>query len=81
MRYPKEVVGTAIGFSQLFAQFGGFLAVSICGSLVQKTAAGFDHTNVMLLFAGLSLATAFFGLLLEDNKKYGFEAGKSDLSA
>ena len=67
MRYPKEVVGRVIGFSNGIAQFGGFLSSLVAGYLVIERA---DHSyyfgNVFLFWALLAVAAVFaFGLSSE----------------
>lgn len=66
MRFPKQMVGTAIGVSNGFGQLGSFCCPLICGFLVTTTAAGVSYTKVWLMFAFFALICTVFSLLLNE---------------
>jgi sugar phosphate permease len=67
MRYPKEVVGRVIGYSNGTAQFGGFLCPLIAGYLViERADKSYYFGNVFLFFSFLAaFAIIVFALLNE----------------
>ena len=67
VRYPKEIVGTAVGVSNGFGQLGAFCAPLIAGFLVVTNASGTSYTNVFIFFAGLALVAAVFAFFLDEN--------------
>ncbi len=59
IRYPKHIVGSAVGFSNGIGQMGAFLSPLMAGFLVYKNEAGvafYDH--VFFMFAGCTLIAA-----------------------
>jgi nitrate/nitrite transporter NarK len=66
IRYPKEVVGSAVGLSNGFGQFGSFVAPLIAGLLVKETAGVVSYTNVFIFFAVLSIMAAVGALFLSE---------------
>ncbi|NHM25765.1 MFS transporter [Desulfofundulus sp. TPOSR] len=73
IRYPKETLGFASGFSNGSGQFGSFVAPLVAGYLVVKTATGVDYSNVFTFFALLALGGAVCALLMSE-KPYHYEA-------
>lgn len=79
LRYPKEVVGRIIGFSNGFAQFGGFLSPVVAGYLVvERVDKSYYFGNVFLFWSILAVgAVLAFGLSkespIEDVSKYELE--------
>lgn len=71
IRYPKEIVGSAVGFSNGFGQFGSFIAPLVAGFLVVKTAEGIFYTKVFTFFALLSVVGFIFTLFM-DEKTYDY---------
>jgi sugar phosphate permease len=60
MRYPKEVVGRVIGFSNGIAQFGGFLCPIIASYLVvERVDKSYDFGRVFLFWSILAFAAVF----------------------
>jgi sugar phosphate permease len=75
LRYPKEVVGRAMGFTNGFGQFGSFLSPLIAGYLVITRADDmFDFGNVFLFWSILALVAVIFVCFLRetpiDHSKY-----------
>lgn len=66
IRYPKEVVGSAVGLSNGFGQFGSFVAPMIAGMLVKETAGVISYTNVFIFFAVLSIMASVGALILSE---------------
>ncbi|MFZ5631335.1 MAG: MFS transporter [Bacillota bacterium] len=71
IRYPKEVVGSAVGFSNGFGQFGSFIAPLVAGFLVVKTAEGIFYTKVFAFFSILAAIGFVFTLFLSE-KTYDY---------
>ncbi len=75
LRYPKEVVGRAMGFTNGFGQFGSFISPLIAGYLViTKTDDLFDFGNVFLFWSILAFVAVVFVCFLRetpiDHSKY-----------
>ena len=66
MRYPKEALGSALGFASTIGQMGAFLSPLAAGYLVQKTATGANYGNVFYMFAGCCVLGAIVTLLLNE---------------
>jgi sugar phosphate permease len=67
MRFPKQMVGTAIGVSNGIGQLGSFCCPLLCGFMVTTTAAGaVSYTKVWLMFAVFALICTIFSLLLNE---------------
>lgn len=68
IRYPKNVVGSAVGLSNGFGQLGSFVSPLIAGFLVVKTASGYSYTGAFIFFAALSVLAALGTLFLKEDK-------------
>lgn len=68
IRYPKDMVGSAVGLSNGFGQLGAFVAPLIAGFLVVKTAGGYSYTGAFIFFAGLSVLASVLALVLRESK-------------
>jgi sugar phosphate permease len=66
VRYPKEIVGTAIGVSNGFGQLGSFMAPLVAGFLVVVKGSVTSYTNVFIFFAALALIAAIFAFMLDE---------------
>ena len=67
IRYPKEVVGRIIGYSNGFAQFGGFLCPLISSYLVVERAdKSYYFGNVFVFWTGLAVACIFLFALAKE---------------
>jgi len=67
IRYPREIVGTAVGISNGFGQFGAFLAPLIAGYLVvEKAGGGASYIRVFIFFAALAVIAAILTLVLSE---------------
>ncbi|MEA4926786.1 MAG: MFS transporter [Syntrophomonadaceae bacterium] len=66
VRYPKEIVGTAIGVSNGFGQLGSFVAPLVAGFLVVVNASGTFYTKAFIFFAALALVAAVFAFFLDE---------------
>ncbi len=67
MRYPKEVVGRAMGITNGIGQFGAFVSPLIAGYLVTTRAdESFDFGNVFIFWSALALVAVIFVLLLKE---------------
>ncbi|WP_425805698.1 MFS transporter [Desulfitobacterium sp. Sab5] len=70
MRFPKQMVGTAIGISNGFGQLGSFLAPFAAGFLVKTSASGaVSYNNVFIMFAGMALIAGVLSLFLSEKPK------------
>ena len=70
LRYPKHVVGTAVGFSNGIGQLGAFLSPLLAGYLVHTTETGqVLYDNVFIMFAGCCAIAAIAAAML-DEKTY-----------
>ncbi|MCL4534718.1 MAG: MFS transporter [Bacteroidetes bacterium] len=69
MRYPKEMIGTVTGITQMIGQFGSFVAPTIAGFLViAKTAtSAANYTNVFLLFMVAALVGIALSLVISES--------------
>lgn len=67
LRYPKEIVGSAIGLSNGFGQLGAFISPLVAGYLVVKTAAGNNYTNVFIFFSAMALLATIMTFFLKEN--------------
>jgi len=79
MRYPKEVVGRAMGFTNGVGQFGSFISPLIAGYLVVTLLDGsYDFSNVFLFWSGLAflavISTYFLKETPIDHSKYESES-------
>ena len=79
MRYPKEVVGRAMGFTNAIGQFGSFVSPLIAGYLVVTLLDGsYDFSNVFLFWSVLALlaviSTCFLKETPIDYSKYEAES-------
>ncbi len=68
IRYPKEIVGSAVGLSNGFGQLGSFIAPLIAGFLVVKTASGYSYTGAFIFFAALAVVASIGTLFLKEDK-------------
>ena len=68
IRYPKDVVGSAVGLSNGFGQLGSFIAPLIAGFLVVKTAGGYSYTGAFVFFSALAVVASILTLFLKENK-------------
>ncbi len=70
MRFPKQMVGTAIGVSNGFGQFGSFCAPFAAGFMVKTSASGaVSYTNVFIMFAIMSLIAGILSLYLNEKPR------------
>lgn len=60
MRYPKELVGTVTGVTQMIGQFGSFIAPTVAGFLVVTGKGISNYTDVFRLF----MVAAIIGIVL-----------------
>ncbi len=67
LRYPREVMGKAIGFSNFVWQMGAFVAPMAAGYLVTKTAEGFSYAGAFSFFAAMSLVGAILVCFLDES--------------
>lgn len=67
LRYPKEVVGCAVGLSNFVWQMGAFFAPVVAGFLVTKTDVGFSYTGAFALFGGMCLCGALLVFWLDES--------------
>jgi sugar phosphate permease len=79
MRYPKEVVGRAMGFTNGIGQFGSFVSPLIAGYLVVTLLDGsYDFSNVFLFWSVLALlaviSTCFLKETPIDHSKFEVES-------
>ena len=84
LRYPKEVVGSAVGLANGIGQLGAFLSPLLAGYLVQKTATGISYDKVFLMFAGCAACAAVVTCLLKEDTfviKRDQDAQQADTSA
>ncbi len=81
IRYPKHVVGTAMGASNLIGQMGAFLSPLLAGFLVYKDEAGVAYYDkVFIMFAGCSFIAALaVSFLNEKTYKQEDNAQKSSM--
>ena len=67
MRYPKEVVGRAMGFTNGIGQFGSFVSPLIAGYLVVTLQDGsYDFSNVFLFWSVLALLAVISTYFLKE---------------
>ena len=67
MRYPKEVVGRAMGFTNGIGQFGSFVSPLIAGYLVVTMQDGsYDFSNVFLFWSVLALLAVISTYFLKE---------------
>ncbi|EAX47029.1 major facilitator superfamily MFS_1 [Thermosinus carboxydivorans Nor1] len=66
VRYPKEVLGSAIGLANGIGQLGAFLSPLLAGYLVEKTAQGIFYDKVFFMFAACSALGALVTCLLKE---------------
>lgn len=68
IRYPKDIVGSAVGLSNGFGQLGSFAAPLVAGFLVVKTASGYSYTGAFIFFAVLAVLASIGTLFLKEDK-------------
>lgn len=68
IRYPKDIVGSAVGLSNGFGQLGSFVSPLVAGFLVVKTASGYSYTGAFVFFAALSVLASIGTLFLKEDK-------------
>lgn len=66
MRYPKEVVGTALGVTNSLAMVGALSSPFAAGYLVRPTATGYSYEGVFLMLVAVSALSALATLLLRE---------------
>lgn len=66
VRYPKEVVGSAVGLTNGIGQMGAFLSPLVAGYLVEKTAQGIFYDKVFFMFAACAALGAVVTMLLKE---------------
>jgi len=66
VRYPKEVVGFASGFSNGAGQFGAFTAPLVAGYLVRQTPSGPNFAYAFVFFAALNLLALVCTVFMKD---------------
>lgn len=71
IRYPKEILGSAVGISNGIGQFGSFIAPLVAGFLVIKNAEGIFYTQVFAFFSVVAIVGLIFTLFLNE-KTYDF---------
>ena len=79
LRYPKEVVGRAMGITNGVGQFGSFISPLVAGYLVLTLDDGvLDFRNVFIFWSALALcATVFISFLKETPRDAAkFEIGE-----
>ncbi|MFC1670519.1 MFS transporter [Spirochaetota bacterium] len=79
LRYPKEVVGRAMGITNSIGQFGAFISPLIAGYLViTMPDKSYDFGNVFLFWSILAFAAAICALFLKESpidfEKFEIEA-------
>ncbi|MDR7868224.1 MAG: MFS transporter [Sporomusaceae bacterium] len=67
LRYPKEVVGSAVGLTNGIGQLGAFLSPLAAGYLVEKTAQGIFYDKVFYMFAACAAMGALVTFLLKED--------------
>jgi sugar phosphate permease len=68
IRYPKHLVGRAVGFANGIGQLGAFLSPLIAGFLVTTSESGqILYDNVFIMFASCSVIGAIAVALLNEN--------------
>jgi len=75
VRYPKEVIGRAMGLTNGLGQFGAFISPMIAGYLViTMPDKSYDFANVFIFWSILALVAAVAALMLKeepvDHSKY-----------
>ncbi len=81
MRYPKEVVGRAMGITNGVGQFGSFLSPLISGYLVVTLPdASYDFGKVFLFWSLLALCAASSSFFLKESRVdcSGYEINSND---
>lgn len=68
IRYPKDIVGSAVGLSNGFGQLGSFVAPLVAGFLVVKTTSGYSYTGAFVFFAALAVLASIGTLFLKEDK-------------
>lgn len=68
IRYPKHIVGSAVGLSNGFGQLGAFVAPLVAGFLVVKTSSGYSYTGAFIWFAVLAVLASVGTLFLKEDK-------------
>lgn len=66
LRYPKEIIGSAIGLANGFGQLGAFISPMAAGYLVIKTPLGNNYTNVFIFFSVMALLAAIITFFLSE---------------
>ncbi len=80
VRYPKEVIGRAMGLTNGLGQFGAFISPMIAGYLViTMPDKSYDFANVFIFWSILALVAAVAALMLKeepvDHSKYEIAKG------
>jgi MFS family permease len=67
IRYPKHIIGTAVGISNGIGQLGAFLSPLVAGYLVYTSEAGqILYDNVFIMFASCCAIAAVAACLLNE---------------
>ncbi len=66
IRYPKEVVGSAMGFSNAVGMMGAFASPLLAGYLVEKTPTGASYDKVFIMFAISAGIAAVISFILKE---------------
>ena len=83
LRYPKEVVGRAMGITNGMGQFGSFLSPLIAGYIVITNADGsFDFKNVFIFWSALAVCATILVIFINEKpvnaSKYEIEEPESN---
>ena len=68
LRYPKEMVGTAMGISTGIGQLGAFCGPFIAGFLIEGTAGGDSFSRIFFMFAISSFLTGTLAIFLKNDR-------------
>lgn len=66
IRYPKEAVGSAMGFSNAVGMMGAFASPLLAGYLIEKTATGVSYDKVFIMFAISAGIAAVISFILKE---------------
>ncbi|MDR2744172.1 MAG: MFS transporter [Desulfovibrio sp.] len=66
IRYPKEVVGSAMGFSNAVGMMGAFTSPLLAGYLIEKTPTGASYDKVFIMFAASAAIAAVISFFLKE---------------
>ena len=67
MRYPKELVGTVTGVTQMIGQFGSFIAPKVAGFLIVTGTGVSNFTSVFHMFMYASIVGLVLSLIIKEN--------------